>query len=126
VPSVVILRVVPVEVWEDEERKIIAEYRQKYSNLLNVADGGSMPKSDPKKSSVRIKLVVEQRHKSIMRVYRIIEYYVSMSRRLFPHRTERYLAVKETWRAAVMVARANGKMDILEQKAGGFLAAHSR
>lgn len=125
-PVVIVLKVVPSSIWEAEERALIAEYRAKNVNLLNVADGGATPKSDPIKSAIRIRKVVEYRPKSVMRIYRILEYYISMSRKMFPHKTDHYIAVKEQWRKAVMVARSNGRMSFIEQKAGEFLVERGR
>lgn len=125
-PVVIVLKVVPSSIWEAEERALIAEYRAKNTDLLNVADGGALPKSDPMQSATRIRKAVECRPKSVMRIYRILEYYISMSRKMFPHRTSHYIAVKEQWRRAVMMARSNGRMPIIEQKAGEFLAARGR
>lgn len=49
-----------------------------------------------------------------------------MARKMFPHKTDHYIAVKEQWRKAVMVARSNGRMSFIEQKAGEFLVERGR
>lgn len=125
-PAILILKTVPAINWEAEERALIAEYRAKNIDLLNVADGGAIPKSDPAKSAARMRKINERQPTSVMRIYRILEYYISMSRKMFPHKTEHFIAVKEKWRMAVMIARSTGRMSFIEQKAGEFLAARGR
>lgn len=59
-PRVEVLEIVPIEQWEDAERRLIAHYRLT-CDLLNLADGGAMPKP-----------TIEQRQNSARAAYKAI------------------------------------------------------
>lgn len=48
-PVVRVLETVPTELWEETERRLIAEYRTK-TRLLNLADGGNQPSQTPEQA----------------------------------------------------------------------------
>ncbi|MEG7747629.1 hypothetical protein U2065_14910, partial [Listeria monocytogenes] len=69
-----VLKVLEVtEEWEQAERRLIAEARERGERLLNLADGGDQPQTTPDQLQRCFSGMMAKRPPNVMRVYRSME-----------------------------------------------------
>jgi hypothetical protein len=125
-PALKVLLVCEDEHWCDYERRIIAGFRDSGVRLLNVADGGDEPKCSLETRRNNGRIVAKLRPQGIILAYRMLESTIRESRRWFPHKTQKLIAVYERFKVAVSVARKNGTLGWLNERCLESFGNHER
>jgi len=120
-PEMVIL-VANCDDWKADERRLIAEHRQKGDRLLNVADGGDQPKCSRDQLMKAAKAMNARAPQHVKRAYRVMESNIRCLRRLgrdVSGLESKYEAFKES----IDRARNEGRLDAVNDALGVKWAA---